>query len=955
MARTFDLEEPVGRDEELALADELLRATLADTTSRQPHARALLISGDAGMGKTTLVHALESRASALGLGFTVGHCLDLATGLPLGPVVEALRSHVHRNVSDPAALSGSATWLASAPPSAAAGSVGKLLDAAESLAEVAPFVLVLEDLHWADESVRSWALAVLRTCRAPLLLGLTYRTEELARHHPLRPVLVELGRSPGSVRLELPGLDAKPIAELGRRRTGRELDLGTIASLVERSEGNPLFVEELLDAHGDGVPGPLHDLLLRHVDRLTAPSARLARLASVGGSIVDLDVLQDASGLTGERFSAALQEILDGNVIVRRGDRFSFRHALLREAIHDELLPRERAEMHAALARALRTRVEAGSTAERWQYGAALALHAYAAHDVPLTFDASVWAGLAGKQYGAGAAADHFERALELWDQVPDAAERSGLARTDLPRLAAKVLANEGARARVHALLRQAVDLLPVDGDPLAASRVYTAIGNEWIQVSGVLDQGEALDRAIALAGATPTRELAEALVAAAFHESRMLRFGVSLTLAQRALDVAAVLGAVDLVPEARWEEAGALWDLGRCDEALEVHRAAVHDAEQSDQPGLALEIAGELAGSLLRQGQTEDGLELARRTRAAAQTAGLPRLVAFAAEQEAEWLIQDGEFAVAEALYDDACLPARQTYRDCWFRVRLLLARGDGVAAAALEEETIAEHQLVPGIDNTPRLIEAYEQLGDVERVLSTTEAMLLEVAATDSPLVLARAACHGLRARALAAVGGLAPSAELVRRSADALAFARSHSSAEWDESWSGLHLAIATAHDAQLLGRPAIVQWRRAVALGARHGRYTALQPRLELARALLAHTEREEGKELLVATWHEAHAMGARRVEKQAAHTARRFRVTLPLDGAGPGPLNRLTPREREVLELVATGATDRVIATTLFITEKTASAHVGRVLAKLGVSNRGQAAAVARSAQERRDQ
>ena len=394
---------------------------------------------------------------------------------------------------------------------------------------------------------------------------------------------------------------------------------------MRRSEGNPLFVEELIDAEGDGVPLLMHDLLLRHVGRLDATSTRLARLASVGGSIIDTDVLQDASGLPDDQFTLALRAILDANVIIRRADRFSFRHALLREAIHDDLLPGERVELHAALARALRSRVEAGSTAERWRYGAALALHAYAARDVPLAFDASVWAGLAGKQYGAAAAADHFERALELWDRVPDAAERSQLAKTDLPRLAARVLANEGVRARVHALLRQAVELLPVDGDPLAASRVYTEVGGEWIQVPGVLDQDVALERAISLAGPAPSRELAEALSAAAFHESRMGQFGLAVSHALRALDVCAVLGADDLVPEARWELSGALWDLGRCDEAIQVLRTAVGEAEQSDQLGVALEAAAELAATHFSgREQTEDALLLARRTQCR-RTAGRP------------------------------------------------------------------------------------------------------------------------------------------------------------------------------------------------------------------------------------------------------------------------------------------------------------------------------------------
>ncbi len=98
---------------------------------------------------------------------------------------------------------------------------------------------------------------------------------------------------------------------------------------------------------------------------------------------------------------------------------------------------------------------------------------------------ASDWAAAAGKQYGVAAAADHFERALELWGRVPDATARTGLEKADLPRLAAHVLANEHVPERVHGLLRQAVALLEPDGDPLAASRVHTEIGGGLGRHSG--------------------------------------------------------------------------------------------------------------------------------------------------------------------------------------------------------------------------------------------------------------------------------------------------------------------------------------------------------------------------------------------------------------------------------------------------------------------------------------
>ena len=111
----------------------------------------------------------------------------------------------------------------------------------------------------------------------------------------------------------------------------------------------------------------------------------------------------------------------------------------------------------------------------------------------------------------------------------------------------------------------------------------------------------------------------------------------------------------------------------------------------------------------------------------------------------------------------------------------------------------------------------------------------------------------------------------------------------------------------------------------------------------------HGDRQVGKELLVSVWHDASAMGAHWYVEQAAVAARRFRVPLPDAEEAPGPLVRLTPREREVLDLVATGATNRAIASALFISEKTTSLHVSNVLSKLGVSNRGQAAALVRDA------
>lgn len=943
---------PVGRDEQIGAADELLDAVVGDADADVPHARALLIGGDAGIGKTTLVESLAERCREMGVSCAVGHCLDLATGLPFGPVVEALRD-LYNLRSPEAATAPRLAWLASEARSTSP-SLESLLEATEILGRGTPIVLVIEDLHWADASVRDFALAALRTCRAPLLLVLTFRADEVTSEHPLRAPLVELTRSPRSVRVNLEGLAAHDVRELALRRSGRAVDGEELTSLVARSDGNPLYVEELLSADDPGVPRLLHDLLLRHVERLSQPAAQLSRLASVGGSRIDLEILEDAARLDQVAFAGAVHEMIERKVVVRRGELFAFRHALIRESVHDDLLPGEVVEMHAAYARALRGRVESGSTERRWQYGASLALHAMGACDWPLALEASVWAGVAGRQYGSAAAADHFERALSLWDRVPDAGARTGLAKADLPRLAARVLANEGVRDRVHDLLRLAVDLLDPDGDPLAACRVYTAVGNNWIEVPGLPSRRESLDRAIALAGTTATRELADALIASTFHGCRVGRYTEALDFATRALDVARAIGADDLVTEALWELAEPLWLLGRCGEALEVYRKAVREAKRADELGAALEASGDRAFFLWAYGAIDEAVQIARWVRETAERAGLPRYVALGAEQELEILVQQGRISEAEALFETYCVPARVEFRLRWSRSILCLARGDMRGALAVEEEAFADHSNLPGVEHSPRLIEICEGLSDPEGALDAAEAMMQVVTPRDSPLEHALAADYAYRALVLAGPSAERPARPLAAAAGVSLDFARQRVTPEWGRTWDGMHLAIAEAFEAQMSGQSAIPQWHAAVDLAVRFGRYTSLRPRFELARAQLTHGERDAGKATLSAVWHEAHEMGSRWIESQAAVAARRFRVQLPLDVDGPGPLDRLTPREREVLDHVARGATNRAIASALFITEKTASVHVGNVIAKLGVSNRGEAAALARSVRSDRD-
>ena len=676
-------------------------------------------------------------------------------------------------------------------------------------------MFVIEDLHWADASVRDAMLAFVRTCRAPLMLVLTYRTEELHRQHPFRPVLVELSRTPDTARVELVGLDTHGVKQIVKRRARRDVGPAELAMLVARTEGNPLYVEELLAMGDFGISMMLNDLLLRHVERLSGPAARLARLASVGGSIVEPTILREVSDLTPAAFDAALQESLSANVMVRHREAFSFRHALLREAIDDDLLPEERVALHAAYAEVLHARLASGSIADRWTQGSALAVHAAEAHDLPLAFEASVWAGLAGMQLGAAAAADHFDRAVELWDRVPDAAARVGMTKADLPRLSAIVLADVGVEERVWENLRQSVELLEPDCDRLAAARVYTGIGQAYRDLDGLIGRHDALQLALSMVGTDPSRELAEALIASASHHhpprpgprgGSRLRcctedFEPALDLARRGLVVADLVGAPDLVAKARRQLAQCLWDLGRCPAAVETFREAALEAKRSGQQGLSLEARGALAYCLLRAGQSDECVRVARAASAEAQGAGLIRLAGLAAEEEATWLIWDGQFDAAEALYDEMCLPMRQRYRDRWFRSMLETARGNPAAALAVEEQAAAADESVPGINHSPRLIDVYEALPDTGLLVSTVETLLTTVTRTGSPLIAAEAAGYGYRALAIAAAAALDPLPLLNELCADVLALATSRLTSDWSRTWSAMHLAFAEAYRAQL----------------------------------------------------------------------------------------------------------------------------------------------------------
>ena len=931
----------LGRAPESAeLLDALERADQGDPQT-------LLVGGDAGIGKTTLVRALERQAAERGFAVVTGHCLDIGAEISFAPVVEAVRSLVI-GLDDLDARPSARRILALLDPATEPGAEGfRLLDdLSQTVLEASragSLLLILEDMHWADRSTQDFVAVLARTARGRLLLVLTFRSDELHRQHPFRGMLAEIGRTLGARHIDLGPLERESIAALVAARTGGPPDPSVISDVLARSEGNPLYAEELVDADQETIPGHLSDLLLARIDALGTEPRRLLRIASVNGTRLDTDTLAELARVDTAQMSSSLRVALDANVLRRAGDCLEFRHGLLREAAYDDLLPDERTRLHGALAEILQARIDAEpepglSALSR------VAFHWHTAHDLPRSLAASVRAGLAAKRAGTAEALTHLERALSLWDRVPDAEALAGYPRAELVVLLAEATNDQGDTERWHALVREAVRLLRPDTEPLLASRVYSALGDCYLFTDETVSRGEAIRLAIQCTGDRPSEELARALVVESAYLFAENDCTGALGSATQAAEVARSVAAPEVLGEALGNAGIAAMALGRFQESIALDREAVEVWRNAGFSGRAIYDTGNVAWVRLVAGQVEDGLEVARLGYEEGLALGLPVQASMCGEQmqtALTWLGRLNESELLLAQLRDLGIPES---RWRWQRVELWLAQGEAEAAAPLLPE------LITGFLDQPALlaqVQVAEMLDQLPVALQAASICLAQSETSDSPLDSAGAARIGFHALALTRSMPQAQSNDLRAPSTRHLAVAESGLTDDWRASYGGVQLALARAYSARVAGEPAVSQFRDAVVLAEPFGAFFVLEPRLNLAEELLAHGGRDEGRELLAECWSVAHEMGARYLEHRAFRLATRTRVPLPERASQTGPLSRLTPREREVLDLLAAGATNKTIAGTLFISEKTASVHVSNVLHKLGVENRGEAAAMAR--------
>ncbi len=982
----------IGRTAEMAE----LEAALQDAAAGRPSL--VFVAGESGVGKTRLIAEFERRsAERSGARVLGGDCVELGEGeLPYAPLVAALRPLVRRGDAvlgavDPsvraelAALAPALATSDNAPrssrddPDARGRLFEALLALLDALAQTGPVLLTIEDIHWADGSTRAFLSYLSASlCREPVLVVCSYRPDELHRRHPMRPLLAELERDHRARRVELGPLTRDEVGEQLEGILGAPPEATMVDRMFRRTEGNPLFTEEVLAGGLDGrgtLPPTLRDALMVRIDKLDGDAQELLRVVAAAQR-ADHDLLADASGLDSRALRDALREVVAANVVVvDDSGRYTFRHALLREVVIDDLLPGEAADLHRALAHALEARLRGGRGGA--QLSSALAFHYFAAGDREAALTTSVSAANDAMDVLAfGEAAHLLGRALELWDRVDDPEKLSGVDEVELLSRAAHARDLDGDVTRQETLLRRAMDRIDDEAEPERAARLLSRLHRAQFNLNRQDESIVTLERGLALLDADiPSRARAALLTTKAKTAMLRSRYGESIEAAQQAIAAATEVG--DIVNEGRARNAmgTSLMGLGRIEEGERELRRAWQLAEEYGDPRDVGSAATNLSDLLNMFGRTDEALKLAKD--ALGEVTPVPSSVEWLSLTVAEYLTDAGEWDEA-----DTYIPRRlaravgTTAMNRHLRLGELALGRDRREDARRELDAVAAH-LADSIE--PQFIgpggamiaELHRRDGNLDAARRTVEDALesIEFCSEDAARI-ARLAAVGVKVEADIAQhardrGELAAAEDAVAR-ADLLA-ARVQASAAGEPGSRPVEAAwalTAAAEQQRARGVEDPAAWAAAAAAWEQLSRpYVAAQVRWRQAEAHFALGDRDGATTAAEAAHATAVRLGSAWLQAEVESFCARARLRVgdaatlassatgkaeadaDADAVEPDPFG-LTPRERQVLTLVARGATNREIGETLFMAEKTASVHVSRILAKLDVRSRTEAAGVA---------
>ncbi|TDO54276.1 AAA ATPase-like protein [Kribbella sp. VKM Ac-2527] len=911
----------VGRGVEAAA----LRGLIADMPERSA---AVVVRGEAGIGKTLLVRSVLDEHSGSGVRILRGACAPMSGATAysgLGATVTAALSQSTASGQFPSAAAARAWSM-----QALAGVLDS--DAAQGT------VLLVEDVHWADWSTLDFLAHSTRNLpERRLLVLLTWRDETA---HPDRLTwLAELLRCPAVIDMPLRRLTAEETSEqLSGLQPGCTAE--TIAAVYQRSAGNPYLSAELI--RGDlTVPASLRAILLARLQGLSlAARTVVAATGTLARALDDDDLLAAVDGA-----ADAVREACDSGLVIRDpAAGCTARHPVIAEVAYEQLLSSERRDLHARLAKHLAARVLTDASAAQL---AEVAEQYRRASDRDATFTwALAAARVAEKEYAYTEAGHWYSVASSLW-QPSDLADDRAPQRLVLAERAASLLGGAGQHAEALALLEEAV----ADGDgEMGTLEALLMRGRLRALADDLAGAIEDIERARRLVPTDDDRAVGRVCIAHAMLLSPYARSPEVARAARMALEHATRAGDIRTVGQARAMLGGVAADEGRIEDSLDEARAALTIARDLAEPEDLARAGVALTYAYGVRGDTDSVVAVANTIQSE-----LRRLMAD--EHWLEGIVESnavynlyaaGRWDEALSRDDRGRPPSGPAFKDAQLAL-IHMARGNLQTAVEL-----MRGQELLAVDDQPQFKRDYAQTEAQLRLLQQRprEALALSLDAaelshdTEDELVSAGLLRVGLEAAvASQSPDGFDRLVALLRRAVSG------------DEA--AALAAIVDGERSRIRGTPDSTPWLTAAQEWASLGRpYWEAQARLRAAEALLAHRgqpgSRGRATGELEAARQVAEQLGAAPLLGQIQVLAKVARIHLDDSvtehheqrAATTDPHPRLTERERQVLALVAAGRTNREIGATLYMSPKTASVHVTHILEKLGVQSRVQAAAEA---------
>jgi len=955
----------IGRDELVAHGERRLAEAAAGA------GQLLLVAGEAGIGKTRLLGAIAGRAAASGFAVVraaafpgdvhsfAGLLLDLASDLVTArePALSALGRSLSARVRVISAADGANGAERANGADGAVGAVGADGDAhhrrrllVQDLADMLltaepgiPVLMILEDLHWADElSLDVLGHLARRLATRPMLVAGAYRSDELYPQLPMRDLRARLLAQRLAEEIRLPRLGLDTTATMTSAVLGRPAPAGVVAAIHERSDGIPLHVEELLAAIDEvaltpqsgavvqaaAVPDTLGDAVLSRAGHLTARTRDVASAAAVIGRSFDFDLLTAVTGADPAQVATALRELQQAYLVLPGADAvtFDFRHALIRDTLYaDADLPARR-RLHERVARA---------AAERGYRDAFISAHFEQAHRADLAYHHATAAARAAASISAhGEALELYRRAAR---SVP--AQLPALDRAEL----FAALGDEAAAVDDNSAAAQAYSTAHQLTASAGQARTAAGLVPRMVAVAHLLGAGldarvgtlqAALDSLDGVADTDRERARLRSAMAAAYMLDRRLEEAIdygerSRAQSQRigddeaALNTAVTLGSV-LVFAGRMDEG---WQL------LEGAIARASDLRQEAEAARGYRMLGSSASVLVEYDRAErwltDGAGYAENVELWNHRHYMASHLAHVqwatgqwqqATQTAQQALADGRGGITTAITAQYVLGY------------LALGRGDWDAADGLLREAFAQGEQMAELQRLSPplwgLAEAARCRGDYDTALLLCERGYQASAAVTDAAYLFPYLLTGVRA--YLAAGDIEAGQAWSDRAAAVLSA----------RAIPGTLPAIEHARGLVLLARgelPAAQQALESASQAWRTRRrfWEGAWAGLDLAAAAAVARRRGEAARLLDEVRTSAAAAGA------AALVQAADRLSGSLDGGRPAqPWHPLSAREL----LVAAGLTNRQIAQQLVLAPKTISAHVTHILAKLGAARRTEIAA-----------